>query len=90
MTEILTPWHDGEEDGEEGVWVEMVDPQRVMLEEIADSRMTRDDVATSYAFGLRQGGVDWATVNRAIIERWSRGGLRYIKERAWKRARGNG
>lgn len=65
--------------------VEMVDPQGVMLEEIADQRMTRDDVAASYAFGLLQGGVDWAAVNKAIIKRWSHDGLNYIKAEAWKR-----
>lgn len=64
--------------------IEMVDPQGVMLEEIADKRMTRDDVAQSYAFGLCQAGVEWAVVNKAILERWSPAGLAYIKGKAWK------
>lgn len=75
-------------------YVEMVDPQRVILEEIADKRMKRDDVAMTYAFALRQHGrtsddeFDYALVNRAIMDRWSLSALKYIKERAWKIAEG--
>lgn len=63
--------------------VEMIDVQGQLLAEIADRRMKRANVALTYAFGLRQGGVDWPTVNRAIVERWSRSGLEWIKHRAW-------
>jgi hypothetical protein len=68
---------------------EMVDPQRVILMEIADKRMTRDDVAMTYAFAIRQHGrtsdeFDYARVNRAIVERWSMAALVYVKERAWR------
>jgi len=31
---------------------------------------------------------DWKAVNEAIIQRWSKSGLNYIKERAWKIAEG--
>lgn len=64
--------------------VTMVDVEGSLMREIADPRMTRDDVALSYAFGLReQEAVDWPKVNKAIIERWSRAALTYIKTKAW-------
>jgi hypothetical protein len=31
---------------------------------------------------------DWAAINRAIVRRWSRSGLIWIKNRAWKIAQG--
>jgi hypothetical protein len=69
--------------------VEMVDPQRALLEEIADKRMQRDDVAMTYAFALRQrADINWAEVNQAIIHRWSLSALKYIKEKAWKLVEG--
>jgi hypothetical protein len=65
----------------------MVDPQAMALLEIAEPAMTRDDVALTYAFCLRQGETDRiAEVNEAIIDRWSMSALRYIKTQAWKRA----
>lgn len=71
--------------------VEMIDPQGQILREIADKRMTRDDVALTYAFAIRQSvarqsaRVDWTLVNHAIIERWSLSALKYIKTAAWRR-----
>ena len=51
--------------------------------------MTRDDVALTYAFAIRKASeVDFGTVNRLIIDRWSPAALKYIKESAWKRVRG--
>jgi hypothetical protein len=70
--------------------VVMMDVENVLLREIADKRMTRDDVALTYAFAIRQQGqwsgdeVDYAKVNRAIMERWSMAALKYIKEKAWR------
>jgi hypothetical protein len=65
-------------------YVEMVDPQSAILGEIADARMTRDDVALTYAFAIRQQAeMDFALVNRAIVERWSLAALKYIKTKAW-------
>jgi hypothetical protein len=67
----------------------MIDPQGQALQEIADPRMKRGDVALTYAFCLRQGETDRiAEVNRAIMDRWSMAALRYIKGQAWKRAQG--
>ncbi len=67
-------------------FIEMLDVERALLDEIADPRMKRDDVALAYAFGLRQHAeVDWRKVNEAIIDRWSPSGLEYVKGKAWKR-----
>lgn len=72
------------------MYVEMMDVENTLLREIADKRMTRDDVALTYAFAIRQQGhwsgnvVDYAVVNRAILGRWSMAGLKYIKEKAWR------
>lgn len=70
--------------------VDLVDPQGTILREIADPRMTRDDIALTYAFAIRQHGrtstneFDYARVNQAIIDRWSLAALKYIKEKAWR------
>lgn len=65
--------------------IEMVDVQGALEREIADRRMTRDDVALTYAFGLAQPGeVDWPAVNQLILDRWSMAALRYIKDKAWR------
>lgn len=70
--------------------VTMVDVQGQLEREIADERMKRDDVALTYAFGIRDcpDEVDWPKVNRLIIDRWSIAALRYIKEQAWREVRG--
>ena len=50
----------------------------------------RNEVAAVYAEMLRShaaGSGVYASVNQAIVRRWSMAGLRYIKERAWKIAR---
>lgn len=70
------------------MYVTMVDPEGQILREIADKRMTRDDVKLTYAFALyQQNEVDFAKVNRAIMDRWSIAALRYIKDGAWRLAR---
>ncbi len=66
--------------------IEMVDVQGQLEREIADPQMKREDVALTYAFGLRQrDDVDWRKVNGLIIERWSLSALKWIKTYAWKR-----
>ena len=46
--------------------------------------LTQQDVAQTYALGLRSDAeTDWGKVNASIIERWSRAGLERIKEAAW-------
>ena len=45
-------------------------------------------MALTYAFAIRQADeVDFGTVNRLIMDRWSLSALKYIKEKAWKRVR---
>lgn len=70
-----------------GLKISMADPQRVILEEIADKRFKQKSVALTYAFCIRQDGdtdaIDWRKINRAIIDRWSRSGLDRVKKRAW-------
>ena len=67
------------------VRIELADPEGQLLEEIADPRMTRNDVRLTYRLALRsQDRVDWGKVNRAIIERWSATTLKQIKAWAWK------
>lgn len=70
--------------------VEMLDVQGNLEREIADERMTRKDVALTYAFGIRDcpDEVDWPKVNQLIIDRWSLSALKFIKEYAWKRVHG--
>jgi hypothetical protein len=55
------------------------------MEEIANPRMKRNNVATTYALAIQSSQeTDWPRVNQAIIRRWSQSALTYIKERAWK------
>lgn len=47
---------------------------------------SRDELAREYARLLTSRGVDdgmWPVLNLAIMDRWSRGGLVYIKRKAW-------
>ena len=66
--------------------IELCNCERVLLEEIADPRMKRRDVAQTYALAVRStevGKVKWEKVNQAIVERWSESALKWIKEQAW-------
>lgn len=65
--------------------IEMVDPTGTIMREIADKRLTRDDVALTYAWLIRQpDDADFPTVNQAIVDRWSASALEYIKGKAWR------
>jgi hypothetical protein len=65
--------------------IELMCCEAVLLQEIANKRFKRNDIALTYYLAMRSGErVDWATVNRAIMDRWSESALRYIKTRAWK------
>lgn len=48
----------------------------------------RDEVAVEYARLIRARPATppstWVNLNAAIIDRWSRSGLLYIKRKAWK------
>jgi len=51
-----------------------------LLQEISDPTMGRIDVAQSYALAIKSSeDTNWKVVNAAIIERWSRSALGYIK-----------
>ena len=68
--------------------VELACCETTLLNEIGDPAMKRADVALTYAMALRSSeasNVDWAKVHKAIMERWSKSALTWIKERAWKR-----
>ena len=55
-----------------------------LLSEIADPAMKRRDVAQTYALAMRSSeAIDYERVNAAIIERWSRSALEFIKRMAW-------
>jgi hypothetical protein len=78
---------------------ELADPQAQLLEEIANPALHRKDVMMTYALAIRQdlrtdGEVEWPVVNTAIVARWSKGSLNWIKREAWKkvtsRSRGAG
>lgn len=58
---------------------------QTLLAEIAMPEATRDSVGVTYELALASSeATDWPTVNRAIMERWSRSGLEYVKRVAWK------
>lgn len=64
--------------------VHLADPQGQLLEEIADKSVTRRQVALTYRLAFRdQDKVDWLTVNRAIVDRWSMSALDWIKKFAF-------
>lgn len=53
-------------------------------------RITRDKIVPLYKSLVEIGAIfgnnviDWGTINQAIINRWSRNALEYIKNNAWK------
>lgn len=52
---------------------------------LADTR-TRDEAAEIYAVALDSLGtstIRWATINTYLADRWSKSGMKYIKQRAW-------
>ena len=75
----------------DGIRIELVGCEAILLGDIANKRLKRRDIATTYALTLRsseQRTVDWKKVNGAILARWSPYALNWIKERAWKIAEG--
>jgi len=66
--------------------IELANCEVALLQEIADPQMTRRDVAKTYALTLRsseRNSIDWKKVNQAIIQRWSKSALSWIKKQAW-------
>lgn len=67
-----------------GSALELLDPEGALLREIAEPGLKRADIALTYALAIRSSEPwDAGVVNDAIIERWSRSGLKWIKTRAW-------
>ena len=65
---------------------ELSDPINFIIEEIADRRLKRRNISQTYVLLLKHSecrSLDWAKINRAIIERWSVSGLVWIKTNAW-------
>lgn len=69
----------------DGINIQMLDCERIILEECADKRFTQKSVVASYAWAITgQEKIDWKKVNAAIVARWSQSGLIRIKNAAWK------
>lgn len=65
--------------------VSMVDCEATLLREIADPQMTKRDVSQSYLLAMKSTEstqINWGNVNRAIMERWSKTALIWIKQNA--------
>lgn len=57
--------------------------EEFILNEIANKKLKQKDIAQTYALLIRSGeGIDWRTINEAIVNRWSMSGLKRIKEMA--------
>lgn len=61
-----------------------VDFVQWIMNEIEDKKMTRKDVAQTYAILIQKGHKEFLSINEAILRRWSPSGFRWIKEQAWK------
>ena len=70
---------------DEEVRVELVNAMDYMLRELGVPKLTRNQFALTYALAMcSREDIDWPVVNRAVVDRWSLAGLRYIKDKAWK------
>ena len=64
---------------------ELMDCEKCILEEIDNEECKRNDIAVTYAFCISSSeNPNFGKINRAIVQRWSRSGLDYIKRKAWK------
>ena len=69
--------------------MDLVNGEKMILDEIAMPEMKRKDIASTYGLIIRSGEkVDWPKINTAIMNRWSKSGLLWIKEAAWKKLEG--
>lgn len=80
------------------LWGGEIPDTATLLTAVEDKEIKRRGVAALYAVALRYGhavprpshavsdewDIDWKTVNRAILNRWSMSGLKWIKRRAWR------
>lgn len=64
--------------------MELMCVESVIENEIAQ-KCTQAEIAQTYAMALVSNWkTDWARVNKAIMDRWSKAGLIRIKTLAWK------
>jgi hypothetical protein len=71
--------------------VEMVSMEEMILQDIKNKASKRDSVALRYSFCISSDEViDYEKINKAIVARWNRGALTYIKNKAWKRVEESG
>jgi len=56
--------------------------QKFLLECLADPHVKRRGIANLYRGLLAYDGVDWVEINHAILDRWSKESLRWIKREA--------
>ena len=76
--------------------IEIENPTKEIIELTKDKKIYRKDIALFYAMAIKQNynpnprtkKPDWELINKAILERWSFYGLNWIKELAWKIAKG--
>ena len=63
----------------------------VLVEAAATKEYRRVEVAALYAVAIAYDpDIDWAVVNKAIVERWSLSALKWIKRLAWAGVKANG
>lgn len=71
----------------EGWTINLVGCTDVILQVVGERHATRKYVALTYAMALKSQAAgadkpDWQIINQAILTRWKRSGLEYIKQRA--------
>jgi len=66
--------------------LEMITPEEYIIRECADKNLKQADIARTYAVLIKLPDckeLDWKSVNKAIVARWSTSGLISVKKRAW-------
>jgi hypothetical protein len=66
-------------------YVELLDAEATLLEEISDKGFTVAGITMTYAMAIKADHnqhIDWPKVNRAILARWSKSTLDRIKREA--------
>ena len=65
--------------------IELMGCEEIILEEIVNKEVTRDNIAITYAFCIDSSEkVKFPKINKAIITQRSRSALEYIKKKAWE------
>jgi len=63
----------------------MLDCENVIMQELSDKRIKRKGIALTYAFAIESDEeINFKRINEAIMKRWSKAGLIWIKTLAWK------